>query len=73
MAVYPLFVFLVFRKTSADLPPQTLCSPMDIKSTYDCTKEAARKDVWAKKSSSSLNESSCMTPVSDSIPIPTWE
>lgn len=37
-----------------------------LKALTDCTREAARKDVWAEMSSSSVSESSFMTPVSDS-------
>lgn len=37
-----------------------------LKALTDCTQEAARKDVWVEMSSSSVNESSFMTLVSDS-------
>lgn len=72
-AEYPLFVFSVFRKPQQISSFRSSAFLWTLKALTDCTQEAARKDVWAKMSSSSLNESSFMTPVNDSIPIPAQE
>lgn len=73
MAVHPLFVFSVFRKPQQIFNFRPSALLWTLKALTDYTQEAARKDVWAKMSTSSLNESPFMTPVSDSISIPTWE
>lgn len=65
-AEYPLFVFSVFTKPQQISRFRATALLRPLKALTDCTQEAARKDVWAEMSSSSVNESSFMTPVSDS-------
>lgn len=65
-AEYPLFVFSVFTKPQQISSFRATALLRTLKALTDCTQEAARKDVWAEMSSSSVNESSFMTPVGDS-------
>lgn len=65
-AEYPLFVFSVFTKPQQISSLRATALLRTLEALTDCTQEAAREDVWAEMSSSSGNESSFMTPVSDS-------
>lgn len=65
-AEYPLFVFSVFTKPQQISSFRATDLLQTLKALTDCTQEAARKDVWVEMSSSSVDESSFMTPVSDS-------
>ena len=65
-AEYPSFVFSVFTKRQQISSFRATALLRTLKALRDCTQEAARRDVWTEMSSSSVAESSFVTPVSDS-------